>query len=83
MLLELKLTQMDKLEVDSEERTEARHDLINFLKQNSKFLNETLLIQLLYDHLDLDLVQMFGNDEQKVEFYNQRSEFNSTLETIL
>lgn len=63
MLLELKLTQMDKLEVDSEERTEARHDLISFLKQNSKFFNETLLIQLLYDHLDLDLVQMFGNDE--------------------
>jgi hypothetical protein len=63
MLLELKLTQMDKLEVDSEERTEARHDLISFLKQNSNFLNETLLIQLLYDHLDLDLVQMFGNDE--------------------
>ena len=63
MLLELKLTQMDKLEVDSDERTEARHDLISFLKQNSRFLNETLMIQLLYDHLDLDLVQMFGNDE--------------------
>ncbi len=63
MLLELKLTQMDKLEVDSDEKTEARHDVISFLKQNGKFLNETLMIQLLYDHLCLDLVQMFGNDE--------------------
>jgi hypothetical protein len=44
MLLELKLTQIDKLEAGSENKVEARHDLINFLNLNSKFLNETLMI---------------------------------------
>ncbi len=44
--------------------------MISFLNKNGKFLDDTTMIKLVYEHLHLDLVQMFGSDEQKVEYYN-------------